>query len=318
MEKNKILIIFVLILATSVFLLQAKAAPSNSCPNLGDLGYCKDGDYSYYCGVKFNESESFSITFAGGKIKIDKNGNILFDYYNEKILSFLYTDEQGLIIDTNNYDLVITKDNLILNEGVKSIVENDGEIGERLKTSSDFEIKNSDGERVVLFESSTGKFYLKGNRIIDGLKIDNNNDFFTDYNVGEEEIKPHYCKKFGEKFTLENGCFIGLQNILPEDKKINNDCLECNPEKDLFDWTAVVTGEDCVLNNELQGKCDGKGDCVGCNLSCPEDKPFCNFSTEDGPVCVQCLEAKDCNVNNICNPTVNECQPIGFAPTVGQ
>ena len=231
------------------------AAPANSCPYLNDLGYCKEGGSSYYCGLKFNETGTLTIRFASDNVKIDQDGNAFFNYYDEGITQgdYIIDSGQNQFIINRNKDLVISADNITLFGGAGSIIANDANVGARTKAADDIEINKNPGARVAFYDASEGKLYVKGQRIVNGDAVPAGNSFFTAYDASTEESKAHYCKKFGSKFTLQYGCFIGSTDKTAGEKEIVNGCNQCDPNANLFDWSATATGGTCTLASGKTG-----------------------------------------------------------------
>lgn len=284
-----------------------KAEPVNSCPYLTDLGYCKEGSSSYYCGLKFNETGTLTIRFASDNVKIDQDGNAFFNYYDDGIIAGDYianADKQFIINRTK--DLVISATDITLYGGVNSIIANDANVGTRAKTADDIEINKNPGVRVAFYDASSGNLYVKGKRIVNGDAIPAGNSFFTSYDAGAEESKAHYCKKFGFKFTLQYGCFIGSTDKTAGEKEIANGCSQCDPNANLFDWSDTATGGTCTLPNSTTGTC-ASGTCVCDNNTDCDDGIYCNGSGAcSGQTCSQsgnpCVAA-----NQACNETTDAC-----------
>ncbi|MFH1523066.1 MAG: hypothetical protein ABIE43_04600 [Patescibacteria group bacterium] len=338
LKKNKLflnpLILITVILFFIIFFFNqsgVKADPVNSCPDLTNLGYCEDtanNAYSYYCGIKFNDAENVTVKFLSDNFKIDRDGNVIFNYYDENIIpgEYLNLSYSEFVIDGTN-DLIISATDTVLVNGASSIIPNDTNISSRTKLSQDFEIKRNDGTRVAFFDDSDGNLYTLGKLIKNGDEIAGDNDFFNAYDAGAEESRPHYCKKYGEILTLSYGCFIGSVDKLPGEKETANSCSHCDPDSNLRDWSETATGGTCTLPNSSTGTC-ASGTCVCDNNPDCDDTEFCNGSglcisgscSQDGNPCIAtnqyCSEGSDacygCINDSACSSPTPACRTSDY------
>ncbi len=280
-KKGKFLIfglpIFIVIVLFSIYLflpiVKVKATPAINCPNLGDLGYCidtVDSDYSYYCGIKFNEQRNVTIRFAGDKVKIDNNGNAFFDYDEREILGTCELTTGGdFIVDRPPNCLIISDGAFRITGGKGNIIQNYDVQGfydsANFDQVNDFVVKDNNNNPVTIFDASESKLYIKGNRIVNGDEVLSANiddpayEFLSTY-APDKINEPHYCKKSDDKFTLKYGCFIGSYDKDPGEKKPLTECSHCDPCINLFDWSDSDSycgvGGECHSGQCTYNACD--------------------------------------------------------------